>query len=184
MKRDLAPLLLLALLLVVQAAVYAPRMPDPMATHFGLSGEADGWMSPVTFFSAMGFVSLLTVGLLVVVAVFLPRLPIEMISIPNREHWLTGERRGESFEVLRRYVLALGLATALLTLGATQSAIDANLRPPPARLDGWFLWLLGAYLAFTVLWVVSLWRRFATEPDVPAETGYLGCSGSRASDRP
>ncbi len=33
-----------------QAIYYFPVMPDPMASHFGFNGEANGWMSKNGFF--------------------------------------------------------------------------------------------------------------------------------------
>ena len=48
---------------VLQMVYFWPRMPERMASHFGISGKPDGWMSRKPFFWVYG-VTLVVLGVL------------------------------------------------------------------------------------------------------------------------
>jgi hypothetical protein len=58
---------------------------------------------------------------------------------------------------LQRSLLTYGNATLLLVVWLTYATIDTNLHPP-ARLPDSALVALGAYLVFTLVWVIQLVR--------------------------
>lgn len=49
----LAPMAAIATVCAVWAATSLPAAPNPMATHFGLNGQPDGWSSPAFFYWSM-----------------------------------------------------------------------------------------------------------------------------------
>ena len=135
-------------------------LPDRVAIHFGLGGAPDGWASNLT-----SMLLVLGVHTLVFCALyFSPRListvPSKWISLPNRDFWLTPQRRHLAAEKLSHHMWRFGTALFLFMLFAALLTIRAN-RSDPVRLDeGLFLTGLVIFLAYTVYWVVALVRAF------------------------
>lgn len=158
------PLSLWLLVLMFAAAAahlayYYPRLPDVVASHFGPGGQPDDWSSKRTYTTVIlaitGFLAITFAGM----GVFLRRLPDSLINFPNRDHWLAPSRRDESLAAFVRMLHGFGAATIALLIAMNQLVFDANLRPP-ARLGAASWLLIAAYLAFTVLWTIVLYRRF------------------------
>jgi len=79
-------------LVIASAALFVIRtggtMPDVVATHFGPSGEANGYMPRTNYVRFMlVFVVLLPLALNLLTGRVL-RLPNTRINIPHREYWL------------------------------------------------------------------------------------------------
>ena len=79
-------------------------LPDRVAIHFGLGGAPDGWASNLT-----SMLLVLGVHTLVFCALyFSPRListvPSKWISLPNRDFWLTPQRRHLAAEKLSHHM--------------------------------------------------------------------------------
>ncbi|HPZ97428.1 MAG TPA: DUF1648 domain-containing protein, partial [Phycisphaerae bacterium] len=49
LRRALVSHSVLVGMLLIELAVYYPRLPDRVASHFGASGEPDGWQSKQAF---------------------------------------------------------------------------------------------------------------------------------------
>jgi hypothetical protein len=92
--------------------------------------------------------------------VLLRRLPVSLISMPNRDYWLAPERRQQSLAALAVYLHWFGNANIGLLAGTFQLAIQANLRRQNLPSDA--MWtLLAGFLLFTGAWLVHLYRHFA-----------------------
>jgi uncharacterized membrane protein len=124
---DVLTVVLLAAGFVVTAAVYG-RLPDPMPTHFGLDGRANGWM---------------------------PR-HVGAWALPATAVVVTALARGGAFLLRGRWrarlqaspVRALALAVAAILLSVHVLVVRAALSPEP-RLGGAIWVLLGVF--FVVL---------------------------------
>jgi uncharacterized membrane protein len=157
--------LLLALPLAACAhiAYYYPQLPDRVASHFGPSGEADGWMSKPGF---AGFYVVMMVFLSAVFAgtnALLRHTPDDMINLPNREYWLAPERRDATLRGITDSMSSFGVATAVLMLAVMQLVIQANV-DGTFRLGAEALYYLVAYLIYTTVWTVTLLRRYSVRP--------------------
>lgn len=121
----------LAYLLTV--ALTAGRLPDPLATHFGLDGRADGWM-PLTF--ALVLQGLLVIGL--------PGLLLVMMAAG--QWWRGGSARLSSSFVA-------GLCAGLTALFVHLVLLQRDLADAADARLSWtaFLWSLGAGLAVGLL---------------------------------
>ena len=105
---------ILVLLSVIQTFYYYPQLPDRVATHFDLKGQANGWAgkSSQLYFS-LGltlFLSLVFFGLNWI----MPKFPDSMVNLPHKEYWLAPERRDQSYRTLTHYMIWFGAATMLL----------------------------------------------------------------------
>lgn len=149
----------LILVAVVQALVYYPQLPDRVGSHFDGGGRPNGWSAKSAFFA----INEGMIGLLALVFVFLPRtfgrMPERMVSLPNRDYWLSPERREETVRFVEDQMAWLGAATMVLMLGMIEVTIRANLQPEPV-LAPVFIWLFAGFLAFVAVWTVRFITRF------------------------
>jgi len=151
---------------VILSLVFLAILPDRVAIHFGLGGAPNGWASNRT-----NTLLMLGVHTFVFCALyFSPRListvPSKWISLPNRDFWLTPQRRHLVAEKLSHHMWQFGIAVFLFMLFAGLLTIRAN-RSDPVRLDeSLFLTGLLIFLAYTVYWIVALVRSFRV-PKVP-----------------
>ena len=145
---------------VIQTLVYYPQVPDIVASHFDGAGRPNGWMSKTAFFG----IHLAMMLIMALSFLYLPqglgRFSIRWWNLPNKDHWLSPERREETLLFIRTQMLLFGSATAALLIVTIQLAIEANLSPPPV-LSSVIGGLLIGYFAFTMVWLVWFYGRFA-----------------------
>lgn len=173
MRQALQMYLVLIGIAVLQTAYYMPRLPDPVASHFGGSGMADDWMSKDAFVGLfLGMFVVVAASLLLSVFI-MGKVPDRWINLPHKSYWLAPERRDQTFADLTRGMTWFGVATMLFLMGLYHLAFEANLREP-ARLSGGFWILFAVFMAFTVVWWARLWLGYLRVP-------RQGGSGPRAS---
>ena len=160
--RSLAVALLVALFAAAAALLYATSdgLPAQVASHFNLSGYADGYMPRSSY---LLFMSLVTFGvpLLIIEAnIVLPRFVPRLVRIPARDYWLAQERRAETLaSIATSGVLIACLITGFM-IAVHLLVVEANKRTPP-KIEGELLWVLIAVLVAAMLaWQVFRWRRF------------------------
>lgn len=168
-RRLLVALSALYLAFAVLIVASAPGLPDRVATHFGLNGAPDGWMSRPGF---LGFSLAFPLGLSFVIAgsLYLTRfLPESSINLPNKEYWLAPERRAETFDRLFALGLELACLTMLLMIGVHALLIRANLSPPPQISPLAAISLVAAYLigVLAIVWR-ACWRAWRIVPPTVA----------------
>lgn len=163
MEKTKWAIVVLLALAVAQAVAYYPQLPDVVASHFDGSGHPNGWMSKTEFIAIDLVVLVLIAVLFLWIPVGIGRIPLHLWSLPNRQYWLAPERRDETRRIFDVWMGAFGIATILLLLAAFQLAIQANLNPP-AILSPILTPILVAYFAFTGIWTVLFYRRFAGVP--------------------
>ena len=104
-----------------------------------------------------------------VFALALPLLPICLINVPNKQHWLAEERRTVSLAFLSQRFLMLGIVTFVFLILINQEVFKANLRQPQQLSDDFGITLI-AYGVFIVYWVVGLLLRFRKPRNFESET--------------
>jgi uncharacterized membrane protein len=154
--------------LVVVAAVAivatSAGLPDPVATHFGAAGRANGWMSRdgyVLFMLAM------VVGLplaLLLSMVWLPGFAPRLVNIPHREQWLAGPARPAALASLAGFGAGFSTLTAAFMIGLHLLIVAANEVNPPVLPQQGFFWLLALFLLGIVLLLIALGLRFRRPP--------------------
>jgi len=148
--------------LVVLGVVIAlgMRLPDPVATHFGISGAPDSWMPRRALLALMA-----TLVSVVPLSIWLGAMwaaATGNANIPNADFWLAPERQESTSHYLVGYAMVLAVVTALflgynfllLWLANAHGAVAARLHMPL------FLAGLCAYMLFTTGSLVVLVLRF------------------------
>lgn len=136
-------------------------LPDRVPTHFDAAGRPDGWSTRTGFALEMGGLSLGLAGMFALLGILVARLPTSLVNVPHREFWLAPERRTESMRAIAGHLHVLGAATQVLVLGIVLFCVRASHRNEPVPGPDATTWgLLAGYVAFVILWLVSLHRRF------------------------
>jgi uncharacterized membrane protein len=143
-------LLTLGIALAVGLRVWSlwAQLPDTVASHYGLSGRADSYMSKEGFFLVFALVGGGALAAIFASPTLMRRLPPSLINIPNRAYWLaTDERREIAIERLADLLGGMGVATAALLAAVTEIVMQANLNR--TNLDNrTFVIVMVAYMGF------------------------------------
>jgi hypothetical protein len=162
------PKLLFALLAIFAAiyfSSYYPQLPDNVASHFNGRGIPNGWQSKSVFFTffvgAVALASLVAFGIPSIIS----KMPVDLINLPYKEYWLAAERKAATLDFLDRSFAWFGCAVLFVVTAAVNYAIQRNLHPeaqldPPA-----FVYVLGGFFIFTILWSIRMLTHFTTHPD-------------------
>ncbi len=170
--KNASVILLVILVLLIGATLqlrhYYPLMPDPMATHFGVSMQADSWTAKDSFFTTYALVE---IGMLIVLLlpIFLQkRLPTSLINLPHRGYWFAAERRDATWQVVAIYVLWMAAATLVFLIAVAEVVFRSNLAYAAVPSIGTpFFWTLGIYLCIIAIATIRFHRHFATVPRDP-----------------
>lgn len=135
------------------------KLPERMASHYGPSGQPDGFMPRDDFFIFYAGVFGVVVVLFTSMPVVLSRIPRELVNIPHRAYWTTDERWPEAMERMGRWMAWFGTAMAALAAAVLHLVLRANLAWAPLDNTSMIV-VLGSFFAFTGIWLVSLHRAF------------------------
>ena len=140
-------------------------MREVVATHFGASGEANGYMPRASYVRFMLiFVVLLPLALNFLIGRVL-RLPTARVNIPHREYWLAPERRSETVVRLQRHMTFFGVLLAAFLCYVHWQVVQANTHSPAVLDNGRFSTGLATFMAALVTWIVILRRDFRPPRD-------------------
>ena len=162
MRRCRAALLVLFLLLIIGAVdivYYYPRLPPIVASHFDVTGQADGWCSKRSFVIVWGATLSGITLVLLTVTLGISKLPSSLVRLPNKEYWLAPQRKEETYSFVSQSTLWLNNGTVAFLVALMHLHFGTNTRPVP-RLGGSCLLLIVAYLIYTGIWCLVLSRRF------------------------
>ena len=138
-----------------------PQLPDPMASHFNASGAVTAWTPKSGFFILITIVTLAASVPVFLVPRAMAKLPNDKINLPNKEYWLAPERRAETMGYLGVQMGWFGSALLALLLCDLYNAVAANFRPDHHFDFVSFYVVLGAFLAFIIVWLIRLLSHFA-----------------------
>lgn len=151
----------LAVIGAVRYIYYAPRLPEVLGSHFAGNGAVNAWQSKAAFLST----ELAVVVLAAVVGFGIPRIigamPVSLINLPNKEFWLSPERRAESLGYLQMHMAWFGCALLAFLLFVMDLVYQANLQSPPRLNSAAFVPGLVVFLLFVTVSTVRLVARFA-----------------------
>lgn len=152
------------LLLDACAALFVLRtsqsLPGIVASHFGASGQANGFMPRVDYVWFMLFIVVLVPLVLAIIPIQVFRNPSARMKLPNREYWLAPERRPRSIEYLSQQTVRFATMLLVFLCYTHWLVVRANQATPPALATHWFIGGLVVFLVATLIWVASLIGHF------------------------
>ena len=160
------------------------RLPKRLATHFGASGGANGWM---TVQEHITFTTLMPLGIaaLLMLILGLSSLNQASMNLPHKDYWMAPERRRATFFILAGQNLLLSTAITLFFASIHWSIMMANQSTPPKLTSGLLLGPVIGFVGLMMLWSVGLVTRFSTtdEPETPPQPkneAFVGASAAPA----
>ncbi len=143
---------------VLLLAYHRQGLPEVVASHFGASGVANGWMARDTHvLLAQGLFAVLT-ALFCFMGWIMARIPARWVNLPNRDFWFAAEREAETRRQLAAWGHSFGAIVNLFLIFAFHLVYRANLSDPvdfdsttmTMGLVGFIVASLGATIA--LLW--------------------------------
>jgi uncharacterized membrane protein len=139
---------------LVHGLLWRSWLPERVPTHFGINGVPNAWMSRdgalLSYFAGVAITALVLAGLVVL----LPRLPVSVINIPNREYWFAEARRVESHLRISRALLLFSSATVLFLVSVFHLTFRASQQVPQSLPFSEAAPFIVAFLACVVAFVV------------------------------
>lgn len=136
-------------------------LPDPVASHFGAGGAANGWTPRGPYLAVMLLITTVVPLLLVVIPNIALSRRDARINLPNREYWLAPERRAETVAFLVRQTSTFAALIVIFLCYVQWLVARANALNPPALDSRAIVAGLAVFLACTAFWAVRLIRRFS-----------------------
>jgi hypothetical protein len=158
----------LFVLAVAAAAAYvwlsSQSLPPVVASHFGASGAANGFMRRDAYAWFMVALTAVIPALLVFLPGAAMSSPRARINLPNRDYWLAPERREETLAYLRGTTRRFGYLLLGFLAYAHWLVVRANAVVPPRLDSAWFIGGLVVLLLACALWIAGMFRRFGRVP--------------------
>jgi uncharacterized membrane protein len=162
--RSLTALLLTGVVGVLLVAWQWSRLPERVASHFNAAGTADGWMPRNTHLLLAAGLFIGMTALFALIGASMRRLPARWISLPNRDHWLSGDREAQTRRELAAWCYGFGALLNLFLAVVFQLVYLANLSEPPALDSTVMLACLVAYVGLSLAGVIFMISRYS-RPD-------------------
>ena len=155
---------LLGALMAGHALYHYSLLPDRIATHFGFSGAPDAWGPKTVFFFWYFMLTLIIAGGYALIQRAFSQKHTSWINIPNKKYWLAPERLDETLDYLKRGLLQIGSGTLLMVLDLVHQSFQVSLGLASKLTH---IWTSAAVcIAFCVIWVAGIYRRFTSPPTV------------------
>lgn len=119
-------LILITLINVVFIIIEHSQLPDQVASHFSLSGKPDSYMNRDSFTALKLFIFLMIPATFIGVNYLIGISPKSMINLPNRNYWLSDERKAETLDAIKIRLLALAIITQLFMTFVFRNVHDFN----------------------------------------------------------
>jgi len=155
---------LLALYAAIHFSLYYPQLPDVVQSHFNAQGAPNGWQTKAVFFFFFLGATVLATIIAFAVPAIIRSVPAEVINLPNKNYWLSPERRTASFEFLNTWFAWFGCAIFLVIIFTFDYAVQSNLHPDHRPDPTHFIYVLVAFAAFTLTWAIRLAIHFSCAP--------------------
>ena len=161
------PKLIFALLAIYAAFYFShayAQLPEVVASHFDGRGHVNGWQTKSAFFITIIVVSVLASIVGFAIPALLSVLPPELVNLPNKKYWLGPEHRAETIEFLNTHFAWFACGLFLLIILTFDYALQFNFHPghPPSPTRMWYL--IGAFMAFSLLLTLRLFVKFLHAP--------------------
>jgi uncharacterized membrane protein len=153
-----AILAFLVISFIGQIIYYYPNLPEILASHFNAQGEQDGWMTKNHFLIFEVILLLLIIAAFTVLPQKIKKMPIKLINLPNKEHWLSDAKRGETFSIIQIYFEWFGIGLLGLFITINELIFRANLTKQNLSMAVWIP--LVFFLIFVGIWLTKFILHF------------------------
>lgn len=148
-------------------AIEGAQLPPVVASHFGVGGAPDAFLPRGVFLAVFAGAFALIAAVGFGATWLVEHLPAERVNLPNRDYWLTPDRRAFAASRFAAYNEVFAAALGCLFVAVDVLVFRANVERAPLDEVSFFA-LLGVFFTFVIGWLVQLSRAFRVPAD-PAE---------------
>lgn len=168
-RRAFAPTVSGMIVLLVGAAAFVlitgSNLPPLVASHFGIGGAVDGFMSRNAYLGFM-LIGVVAFPLLIVVPQRLVRtISPRLINVPNRDYWLAPQRIESTLDYLRNHAIWFAALLVLFMCFVHWEVVQANMRRPVRLVAEPFFVGFVVYVASVFVWIGAMMVHFSRRPD-------------------
>jgi uncharacterized membrane protein len=149
---------------ILQCMLDYPLLPERMASHFGASGDPNGWMMKSQFLSVYAVVLIPAIILEFWMPRKIARTSGNRLNLPNKDYWLAPERRAETLAYFETFFEWYGCAFLALEEFTMGLGMRANFHNPPRLPAGPIVFAIVAFVIFNVACITAVLRRFSKLP--------------------
>lgn len=144
--------------------VSSAALPDMVAATFNANGVARGLMAKADYRNLLLAMTIVIGVSHAAVFGLISKLPASSISMPNRDYWLSKERRDSTMQYFVKFGILLGLVVVLMIAGLHWCVLIAHrgssVAVPPV-MPNTMLWaIMGSGLAVIGVMLICLIVRF------------------------
>lgn len=139
-------------------------LPSVAASHFAAGGAANGFMPRSTYIFFMLAVTVLVPSLIALSGRLIGALPVDLVNLPHREHWLAPERREATMASLSARGIVFAVLVAAFLCFVHWLVVRANQAQPPRLEETPFIGGLVLFGLATAIWLTMLFMRFQRVP--------------------
>ncbi len=148
---------------VLVLAYQRQSLPEVVASHFGGSGVANGWMPRDTHvLLAQGLFVFLT-AMFCFMGWIMARIPAKWVNLPNKDYWFSTEREADTRRHLSGWGYGFGAVVNLFLIFAFHLVYRANLSSPVAFDNTAMIMGLMVFVVLTLGGVIALLLRYGRE---------------------
>jgi len=141
-------------------ALSSAALPALVATHFGLGGVPNGWMSRERYLAVIFVAATLLPLAVAALHALLPRIFPRAVNVPNRDYWLAAERREAALAALAGFVWAFACLLTLFVAGMHWTILGAHASVPPRLVEAHVHTLVLGFGIALGAWLIALLLRF------------------------
>jgi uncharacterized membrane protein len=139
-----------------QSLYFYPRLPDQIATHYGVAGEPDDFTSKKTALILNFTLFCLLNGMFFGMAWLTKKVPENLLNIPNKDFWLKPENKPRAMELIFGFGLKIGIVTDLFLLILFQHIYAINI--DSAKFNSGRFWI-GLFIYFVAIGLM-IWQLY------------------------
>lgn len=141
------------------------NLPPLVASHFGIGGAVDGFMSRNAYLGFM-LIGVVAIPLLIVVPQRLVRtISPRLINVPNRDYWLAPQRIESTLDYLRNHAVWFAALLVGFICFVHWEVVQANMRRPVRLVAQPFFVGIVVYAASVLVWIGAMLTHFRRPPD-------------------
>jgi len=145
-------LIMILVLMLFQVFYFYPKISEPFGTKFNKDGDILQSTSS-TGFLVQGLLSpLLIAFIFLIIPANLNKFSTKTWNIPNKEYWLTDDRKEETYNYISLKMNLLGIVFAGMILIAQQVPINKNIPFYSIEIPGMNM-AIGLFLFFLFIWL-------------------------------
>jgi len=149
---------------VLVLAWHRQGLPEVVASHFGASGVANGWMPRDTHcLLAQGLFVFLT-AMFCFMGWVMSRIPAKWVNLPNKDYWFSTEREADTRRHLSGWGYSFGAVVNLFMIFAFHLVYRANLSDPVAFDSTAMTAGLAAFVIASLGATIALLLRYGRTP--------------------